>query len=150
MFKNRLMYALVLCFMVFSLSAAMADKKNVIETKKVGDTKYTLYSEKTKFSTKYYIDQETETGVETWTSSDDQKLDSFILCINFLNNIDEFAMGTIEKYDSSKWTKVNLRKPVKEDANSGDSMVEVYAKKDAVIHITCSSEDRTCGRTVYY
>ena len=150
MFKNRLMYALVLCFMVFSLSAAMADKKNVIETKKVGDTKYTLYSEKTKIRTQYYIDQETENGVETWTSSDDQKLDSFILCINFLNNIDEFAMGTIEKYDSSKWTKVNLRKPVKEDANSGDSMVEVYAKKDAVIHITCSSEDRTCGRTVYY
>jgi hypothetical protein len=29
-------------------------------------------------------------------------------------------------------------------------MVDVYAKKDAVIHITCNSEDRTCGRTVYY
>ena len=150
MFKNRLMYALVLCFMAFSLSAAMADKKNVIETKKVGDTKYTLYSEKEKFRTQYYIDQETENGVETWTSSDDQKLDAFIFCINFMNNIDEFAMGTIEKYDSSKWTKVNLRKPVKEGDNSGDSMVEVYAKKDAVIHITCNSEDRTCGRTVYY
>ena len=150
MFKNRLMIALVLLFMLFTLNASKADNKKVLETKKVGDTKYTLYSEKTKIRTQYYIDQETETGVETWTSSDDQKLDSFILCINFLNNIDEFAMGTIEKYDSSKWTKVNLRKPVKEDNNSGDSMVEVYANKDAVIHITCNSEDRTCGRTVYY
>ncbi|MBQ2592253.1 MAG: hypothetical protein II567_03120, partial [Candidatus Riflebacteria bacterium] len=149
MFKNRLMIALVLLFMLFPLNASKADNKKVLETKKVGDSKYTLYSEKTKFSTKYYIDQETENGVETWNSGEDQKLDSFILCVNFLNNIDKFAMDTIDKYDSTKWTKVNLKRPF--DANADwNHNIEVYGKKDAVIHITCDSDDRSSGRGVNY
>ena len=147
MFKNRLMIALVLLFMLFTLNASKADNKKVLETKKVGDTKYTLYSEKTKFSTKYYIDQETENGVETWNSGEDQKLDSFILCVNFLNNIDKFAMDTIDKYDSSKWTKVNLKRPYDVNADWNHN-IEVYGKKDAVIHITCDSDDRSSGRGV--
>ncbi len=149
MFKNRLMIALVLLFMLFSLNASKADNKKVLETKKVGDTKYTLYSEKTKFSTKYFIDQETENGVETWNSGEDQKLDSFILCVNFLNNIDKFAMDTIDKYDSSKWTKVNLKRPYDVNADWNHN-IEVYGKKDAVIHITCDSDDRSSGRGVNY
>ena len=149
MFKNRLMIALVLLFMLFSLNESKADDKKVLETKKVGDTKYTLYSEKTKFSTKYYIDQETENGVETWNSGEDQKLDSFILCVNFLNNIDKFAMDTIDKYDSSKWTKVNLKRPYEVNADWNHN-IEVYGKKDAVIHITCDSDDRSSGRGVNY
>ncbi len=149
MFKNRLMIALVLLFMLFSLNESKADDKKVLETKKVGDTKYTLYSEKTKFSTKYYIDQETENGVETWNSGEDQKLDSFILCVNFLNNIDKFAMDTIDKYDSSKWTKVNLKRPYDVNADWNHN-IEVYGKKDAVIHITCDSDDRSSGRGVNY
>ena len=149
MFKNRLMIALVLLFMLFSLNESKADDKKVLETKKVGDTKYTLYSEKTKFSTKYYIDQETENGVEIWNSGEDQKLDSFILCVNFLNNIDKFAMDTIDKYDSSKWTKVNLKRPYDVNADWNHN-IEVYGKKDAVIHITCDSDDRSSGRGVNY
>ena len=149
MCKNRLMIAFVLLFMLFPLNASKADNKKVLETKKVGDTKYTLYSEKTKFSTKYYIDQETENGVETWNSGEDQKLDSFILCVNFLNNIDKFAMDTIDKYDSSKWTKVNLKRPYDVNADWNHN-IEVYGKKDAVIHITCDSDDRSSGRGVNY
>ena len=101
MLKNRLIIVLVLLFMLFSLNESKADDKKVLETKKVGDAKYTLYSVKAKYNTRYYIDMETENGVETWTSGEDQKLDSFILCVNFLNNIDKFAMDTIDKYDSS-------------------------------------------------
>ena len=149
MCKNRLIIAFVLLFMLFPLNASKADNKKVLETKKVGDTKYTLYSEKTKFSTKYYIDQETENGVETWNSGEDQKLDSFILCVNFLNNIDKFAMDTIDKYDSSKWTKVNLKRPYDVNADWNHN-IEVYGKKDAVIHITCDSDDRSSGRGVNY
>lgn len=150
MLKNRLLIALVLCFMFFSLNASSADNKKILETKKVGDSKYTLYTEKTKVSTNYYIDQETETGVETWSSNEDQKLDSFIICVNFLNNIDEFAMETAKKYDANKWTKVVLRRPYSEDEDYSNTNLEVYAKKDAVIHINCDSEDPTSGRTVNY
>ena len=150
MLKNRLLIAWVLCFMFISLNASMADNKKVLETKKNGDAKYTLYTEKTKVNTRYYIDMETETGVETWASGEDQKLDAFILCVNFLNNIDEFAMETAQKYDSKKWTKVILRRPLSDNEDDNNSNLEVYAKKDAVIHINCDSEDPTCGRNVNY
>ena len=147
--KKHLSTFLVLAILFFTVNSTSAGDKKVIETKKVGDTKYTLYSEKTKFSTKYFIDQETENGVETWNSGEDQKLDSFILCVNFLNNIDKFAMDTIDKYDSSKWTKVNLKRPYDVNADWNHN-VEVYGKKDAVIHITCDSDDRSSGRGVNY
>ena len=150
MLKNRLLTIFILGIMLFTLSSANAEDKKVLETKKVGDSKYTLYTEKTKVSTRYYIDFETENGVETWSSNEDQKLDSFIICVNFLNNIDEFAMQTANKYDSKKWTKVLLRRPFSEDEDYSNTNLEVYAKKDAVIHINCDSEDPTCGRTVNY
>ncbi len=58
-------------------------------------------------------------------------------------------MDTIDKYDSSKWTKVNLKRPY--DANADwNHNIEVYGKKDAVIHITCDSDDRSSGRGVNY
>ncbi len=148
--KKHFITYLVLAILFLTVNSAHAENKKVLETKKAGDTKYTLYSEKTKFSTKYYIDHETESGVETWTCGEDQKLDSFILCVNFLNNIDKFAMDTIDKYDSKKWTKVILKRPHIEGDDWSNTNVEVYAKKDAVIHINCDSEDRSFGRGVNY
>ena len=48
MFKNRLLVTILLSIMIFTASISSAEDKKILETKKVDDTKYTLYTEKTK------------------------------------------------------------------------------------------------------
>ena len=134
----------------FCLSNPVFAEKKELESMTIDGQKYTRYTENKNGIDYYFIESKNGNEEELWQSQEDQNLNAFKACKNIMNKADGFATETSQKYDSKKWTRVILKRTKDTDSFWSNTCVDCYAKKDAVIHITCQADDYTVGRTTNY